>query len=93
MDSVITTLKKFVSGDSAKPKQSAPAFYLQSTITNGMLPFTNASVEVLAFFDKEHYQKIANVEYSWYRIFQGNDSSIIALICLFIKKTFIFWVF
>ena len=68
---MISSLKKLVSGTGGTARVEEPAFYLQSTITEGMLPFTNASVEVLAFYDKEHYQKMANVEYSWFRKIEG----------------------
>ena len=71
MESMITSLKRLVSGTGGTARVEEPAFYLQSTITEGMLPFTNASVEVLAFYDKEHYQKMANVEYSWFRKIEG----------------------
>ena len=80
MDNLLASMKNIFKSSSSNNQNLKPDFYLESIIQNGCLPFSTASVEVLAFSDEEKSQRIGNVSYKWFRNIEGIYTFFVCLI-------------
>jgi hypothetical protein len=75
MDNFLDSMKNIFKSNSSNNLQTKPAFYLECNIIKGCLPFSTASVEVVAFSDKEKQQRIRNISFKWFRNIEGKPLS------------------
>ena len=70
MDNLLDSMKNIFKKRTNNSKNQ-PNFYLESNIIKGCLPFSTASVEVLAFSDEERTQRIRDITIKWFRNIEG----------------------
>lgn len=73
MTELVSKMKNLFTKSNNEELNSEPAFFLETKILYGMLPFSNTSIEIEAFSDKSKLQRLVNVNFKWFRKIEGKN--------------------